>query len=1177
MDVLLSKELKGGIGAAYDRTRDRLLVAEFAGSLAAVDDGGRTQIGRGYAKPEDIVVSAAGRFAVVSERGGDVLLVSMTSPDRANARVLASGLRAPHQLALDEDAGLVYVVEHTRADGRLLAIPLRTRRPTVGRGGRPGILLPRRPRTIVSGLTAAVGLVLDRERTTAYITEQTRGSGRIVAIALDSGTRRTVTTGLVNPFMLTWQDGGESTLLVAERDPANRVSAVPIRRRGLGLPTTTVFNLPFIGRLPDRFGTGRLPRPFPRPSLLTTPRTLIDGVAFRPSSVAVRPDGRVYVISDKEVMLYDLTPQPTLRVELDIDPEPMFVGAYQRVGVRIIGSGASFDDLEIDVAEGPKGGVVSMSHDATFDPSDPHVMLLGGFRPGSWTLRATQRTTGDVLGTAAFVTTDLWRGVDGPPLWFEGVSQDDVLGAAWGGGPAGPQNVDVKPASGTRNVALLFVDTASARYPADTSAIQNEWTNETFNGVTVGGKTVSAHHYFQELSRGTFGLVNGGVAGPVQLSGDFEDYFEWTGTVWRFKTAFPQSAITAADALLDFTDIETVVFIVRTAPPADPTSTEEEETVTRMAWPYGWGSTFTTAEGNKAIKTVVMPADWEAFDVRELYETLTHELGHNLGLPDLYMKAATHGAIAAREVSGWDVMSRENRWGHMTAPNKMQLGWIRPEWVKSFDFAGSGAVDQTVTLRANELGAPGAGEFSAVEIRLADGWNYYFEYRAEQPTQIGSQQLESDRHIIGTDMLSDTSTAPVVRRQIILLPDDVDGDGPIIDTGEDYEETDVTDPMFPTDFKVDVVSIDGDTADIRIRYGASSRPDPSLRPWPGSGTNAWQSPDIEVRNGKNAADASMINLPWTGHPNTIVAKVRNTGSLLAQGVQVNFGVKDFNAGGGSEAFLGTRTVDIPAGATVEVEFDGWVPPEGGHFCVVARLPLHIETGPPVIVEMTELNNLAQSNYTEFISATASPATRERTFVTVGNPYPKRTRVFLEPAQTNPFFRTYVGATSLELDPGEERKVEVMFESIHGTPEANMVFEKFPDKEEFFRSPNIVNLSATIEDPRDDEVHTTHALGGVIARVRSGIKTTVDGGADGNTVFGRVIAADKSVINGGQVIVTARVPGDPMSEVTGTGTVTNGSYAASLPRDLFDEPLELTAEYLGDGRWAPSKPIRFTAQ
>jgi hypothetical protein len=250
---------------------------------------------------------------------------------------------------------------------------------------------------------------------------------------------------------------------------------------------------------------------------------------------------------------------------------------------------------------------------------------------------------------------------------------------------------------------------------------------------------------------------------------------------------------------------------------------------------------------------------------------------------------------------------------------------------------------------------------------------------------------------------------PFARPTILLLPADGDDDGSVLGNGQFYKEVDAS--PFPVEFRADVSGISGDKADVRIRYGTNGRPDPSIRPWPASAQRPWQSPDIEVRNAKSLADPAWANVPWVGNMNTVVAKVRNAGNVLAPQVRVNFYVKNFNIGGAPEVFLGSDLRDVPAGGTVDFSTN-WVPPSTGHFCIVVRIPLYVVPTAPTIVEMTELNNLAQSNYDRFITATSSPSTREETSVMA----PSAGAVRFIDQQKNPLYRTCVETTWLWLEP-----------------------------------------------------------------------------------------------------------------------------------------------------------------
>jgi hypothetical protein len=168
--------------------------------------------GTGYTEPEDVVVNGFNTVAYITERAGRLLRVPITgaTANRAQATVVADGMTAPHQIALDEGNGRALVVEHALA-GRLWAVNLATGATTA----------------LFTGLDRAVGLLLSADRQTAYVSEQGHG-GRLVRITLATSAVDVLATGLTAPFMLEWADAGETAILVVERDPANRVSRVPV-------------------------------------------------------------------------------------------------------------------------------------------------------------------------------------------------------------------------------------------------------------------------------------------------------------------------------------------------------------------------------------------------------------------------------------------------------------------------------------------------------------------------------------------------------------------------------------------------------------------------------------------------------------------------------------------------------------------------------------------------------------------------------------------------------------------------------------------------------------------------------------------------------------------------------------------------------------------------------------
>ena len=374
-----------------------------------------------------------------------------------------------------------------------------------------------------------------------------------------------VLNALIAPFFLCWADGlvdghgvaypAGTVLLVAERDPANRLSAVdltaaaPVRRE-------------------------------------------VASVNHRPSSAAVL-DGRLFVFCDSAIDEVDVSSGLLPNVRLHPPAEPLFVGGWVKVGVECSG-GVTIDDLEFDIDGGPLAGAVSYSRDATYDPAKPDIMLLAGTQPGKWALRAIERTGGTVVAEESFEVTTEWPDeAEGPAVQFVGESHAFVFGSAWGGGPAGPQNVDVFPASGTRRVAIILVDTTSARYPRDAptlNPIRTEWQTELM-GVTDPDSVVrGTRQYFQEVSFGRYdvGLVGGQVYGPVNLPGAFTDYYTWNTarSVWWANGNLFQACVTAAQGQVDFDQVDTLVCVMRTVP---ATAT----VAARFAWPVAGGGTFT--------------------------------------------------------------------------------------------------------------------------------------------------------------------------------------------------------------------------------------------------------------------------------------------------------------------------------------------------------------------------------------------------------------------------------------------------------------------------------------------------------------------------------------------------------------------------------------------------------
>src|SRR5208337_2538707 len=75
--------------------------------------------------------------------------------------------------------------------------------------------------------------------------------------------RQTIVSGLTAPFFLTWSDATQTSLLVAERDPANRITVINVAAK--------------------------------------SSQVAVSGVPFRPSSVTIPAPGQMLICSDQVV------------------------------------------------------------------------------------------------------------------------------------------------------------------------------------------------------------------------------------------------------------------------------------------------------------------------------------------------------------------------------------------------------------------------------------------------------------------------------------------------------------------------------------------------------------------------------------------------------------------------------------------------------------------------------------------------------------------------------------------------------------------------------------------------------------------------------------------------------------------------------------------------------------
>ncbi|SER33312.1 hypothetical protein [Streptomyces qinglanensis] len=904
-------------------------------------------------------------------------------------------------------------------------------------------------------------------------------------------------------------------------------------------------------------------------------------------------DGRFLLVTGEGLAVADDLGDLESRPRLVPPADPLFVGSWIPLQYDLSGSALTGDDLSFVVHGAPDAALVS--HASTTPGPEGHKvpMLIAGGLLGEFEVSMVETATGVELDRVTFEVTDHWRDPDhGPSKMLQGDSAPPPAGD-WGGGPNTPQNLGTNAHNGRWRVLVLLVNTRDGAFPATDpglAAARKAILDEVQDGATFNGQTRSARHYYEELSgwnpstgRGlTVQAYNNRVYGPVTLPEGWGSYFaqkkDAAGTVidarWSSLGATVQTIITRtiSDGLLtnaDYSNID-VLLMVPFSPDAPGTGTN------RFVWPHASSArTFlagtNVANDQETFGFIFVPPDFATQDGRQVHTTLSHELGHTLGLPDLYNFPSYTPDITGRLTGNWDMMAgSRDTLPHFTLSNRMRQGWVDAAHLKLYNFAGAASVNDSITLHAAELGTPPAGRVRGIEIRRADGWNAYVEYRGRQPGQIGDT-LPADRRVVITDVTSDAFITPNSRPPIIFVQNDEDGDGPILDTAADYEDLE---PATQTTLLVKVDSTAADNAVVKLEYGSDGRPDPGIRPW--SGGPDWQSPDIEVRNAKSVADPGRwYNTPWVGNPNSVIAKVRNSGDLLCKGVVVDFYVTEFTVGDGPWIPLGSDTRDIPPNATQEFTA-GWSPTSAtGHYCIIVRIRLYQDPTVAGVVETNIYNNEARSNYTRFVSASASPSSRALARIQLANPFEDSAVVTAVVHQTHRFHRVYLDHQWLRVPGGGSRPVQVFDEALAGFPEA----EEYGDiTESLWGRDNKVSIEGWAERPFPSDCGAPTLTGGAGVRVGSGRATTtrvteaylsyaagtveyVDGA--GGAPDGKIVVVAQEADESGII--------DPIGDrVTVEGTVQNGQFSFEFRRPLDAEHGMVQAHFLGDFGAAPSE-------
>ncbi|MCX5771678.1 MAG: M6 family metalloprotease domain-containing protein [Candidatus Hydrogenedentes bacterium] len=334
-------------------------------------------------------------------------------------------------------------------------------------------------------------------------------------------------------------------------------------------------------------------------------------------------------------------------------------------------------------------------------------------------------------------------GVDGTVPPWGGSGPNGVMAAkiadAWAAAAeAGAKYPIPLPVSGTQKAVIIL--------------IQNQPTGVTFDNPAIGnwtGRLAAIAGYYTEVSKGIFtiaaanethGTFNDGVIGPLDIGGllTAASDIDWTNS-----EAIAVAAIQAADPFINFAAFDTNI-------PADGTITPDELHImiyqagdekswfasnTPRAWAHNlWHTPQLTGLGppNKPDGKNIISYSYCGEELNDLQIApmgqMTHELGHDIGLPDLYDTTGNE----------WDGLGDHclmsgGSWGtnggvqgdtpcHLDGYFKNWLGW--GDLIQAVD--GSQTVSLDAAKGSNDVfrvDIPGTSEFFIIENRQQTGYD----------------------------------------------------------------------------------------------------------------------------------------------------------------------------------------------------------------------------------------------------------------------------------------------------------------------------------------------------------------------------------------------------------------------------------------------------------------------
>ena len=397
----------------------------------------------------------------------------------------------------------------------------------------------------------------------------------------------------------------------------------------------------------------------------------------------------------------------------------------------------------------------------------------------------------------------------------------DAARAVKGVPPGGEPLLKAAPgwASGTTNVLVIMVqfpadagDPDGAQPAVNCSFSAAQMQANLFGGTATGPGNLS--DYYDEVSFGALNLV-GTVVGCFTVAHDKDDYDDGPSSA----AALVQEAIQLADATVDFApfdndsdgNVDFVAVAYAGGGPDNGVYNGADPNDNRL-WPHASSISSVSVDGGaRSVSEYYIAAE-----LRNNVPTIrtigvyAHELGHKLGLPDLYDTGADSNGIGHWGLMGsgsWnsDIPGIENGEApaHMSAWSKWFEGWITPT-----DLTGLSTV-QNIPEAANNpfaaqvlanpggvdwaFGSSGSGEYFLVENRQQTGFDVGLDgcgllvWHIDEGRPGNNNANASQGHTSGSHRLVDLEEAHGGTEDLDLQP--WPGPGNRGDAGDPYPGT----------------------------------------------------------------------------------------------------------------------------------------------------------------------------------------------------------------------------------------------------------------------------------------------------------------------------------------------------------------------------------------------------